>query len=1014
MSFLRRVLGVVGLGAVVALSLALLRPAAVAGDGEAKPGDPPPAAPGSDVPKANDPKPAPAPPSADDEDLAEFVDRNVEKGWAAFRRGNHDEALTRMSRLAARVPDHPLPPVLKARVFTRTGKYTEALELVTAAATLRPDDRAVEALRFDLLARLGRHDEALAAATAAVAARPDDLVARVARAAVLEERGRRSEALAEYDAVIEAYNTRDPLPEELPAVARAALRATRLSPNPADDLTVGALRLLQKRIAADEHDLDALLAFADVYQANRGSKSQSTAGKYYEILLKKNPMVAEARVGQARRALQFYNQDEAVRQCRRALDVNPAFVPAMNLLATIHVGDGDYEKADAMWERARKVNPSDKEARAVRAARLWITGDKAGFAELERAILADDPTYGRLYAITSELVGERQRRFDVAAELAAKAIATDPTDDQAYVIQGVNLMNLGREAEAKQAFDAATKAAKLWNDVTRENFLQVLEVLETFVETKSANFVLRQHPEESAVLTPYLLPLLERSWKDLSAKYGFTPQGPVLVESFHRHDDFSARSVGVPNIPALGVCFGQVITLDGPLSRGVGEFSWARTAWHEFAHVVTLQMSKGQVPRWLTEGLSVHEEKAHKAQWGREMDRDLYDRWRNGRLLKMSEINHAFRGPDVMFAYFQGGLIADFVAKEWGFEAIQKMLRRFADDVTTEKVFEEVLKLPLADFDARFAAYVATLVEGFRLVPRWDDESKKAAQARVAAEPKDAEAWARLAWAHFQRGVLVDASAALEKARALTPDALDVVLLQAELARRNGREDVAKGHYERFLSLGGDDFGARLALAKGALAAKDSAKAVAHYEAAKRCFPRWVGEGDPYRSLAKLYLGDGKTAAAMKELEAFADIAQENYDVRTKLLAWYVEQKDDAGILRVCEELNQITPFGAARGKPPNLDVHARWAEALLRAGRKEEAAREWKVQTLLIDLLDGEDARIKAGGVTARLELSRLLLELGRPEEALEAALGAEGLDPTSPAVKLAVAAARAAVGDR
>ena len=44
--------------------------------------------------------------------------------------------------------------------------------------------------------------------------------------------------------------------------------------------------------------------------------------------------------------------------------------------------------------------------------------------------------------------------------------------------------------------------------------------------------------------------------------------------------------------------------------------------------------------------------------------------------VKMSEINHAFRGPDVMFAYFQGGLIADFVTKEWGFEAIQKMLRR--------------------------------------------------------------------------------------------------------------------------------------------------------------------------------------------------------------------------------------------------------------------------------------------------------------------------------------------------
>jgi len=987
MSFPRRVLVVVGLAAGGALCLALPGPVAVAGDTDT---------------------------AADAEELAEFVDRNVEKGWTAFRRGNHDEALTRMDRLAARVPDHPLPRVLKARVYTRIGKYAEALDLATAAAAAAPDDRGVEALRFDLLARLGRHDEALAAATAALAARPGDLVARVARAAVLEEKGRRAEALADYDRVIEAYNASDPRPDELPAVARAALRATRLSPNPADDLTMGALRLLKKRIDADEHDLDALLAFADVYQANRGAKSQSTAGKHYDAVLKRNPMVAEARVGQARRALQFYNQDEAVRQCRKALEGNPAFVPAMNLLATIHVGDGDYAKADAMWERARKVNPADKEARAVRAARLWITGDKDGFAALERALLADDPTYGRLYTVTSELVGERQRRFDVAAELAAKAIATDPTDDQAFVVQGVNLMNLGREAEAKTAFDAATKAAKQWNDVTRENFLQVLEVLETFVETKSAHFVLRQHPEEAAILTPYLLPLLERAWTDLTAKYGFTPQGPVLVESFHRHDDFSARSVGVPNIPALGVCFGQVITLDGPLSRGVGEFSWARTAWHEFAHVVTLQMSKGQVPRWLTEGLSVHEEKAHKAQWGRDMDRDLFDRWRNDRLLKMAEINHAFRGPDVMFAYFQGGLIADFVTKEWGFEAVQQMLRRFADDVTTEKVFEEVLKLPLADFDAKFATYVGSLVQGYRLVPRWDEASKKAAQARVEADPKDAEAWTRLAWAFHQRGVTIDASAALDKAKALTPDAPDVVLLQAELARRAKRADLAQTHYERFLSLGGDDFGARIAMAQAALADRKSDRAIEHYEAAKRCFPRYVGAGDPYRALAALYEGDGKSAAAMKELEAFADIAQEDFEVRTKLLAWYVAQQDDAGILRVCDEMVQITPFGAARGKAPNLEVHARYAEALTRAGRKDEAAREWKVQALLTDLLEGEEARVKGGGVTARLALVDLLLDLGRPAEALEAALGAEALDGVSPAVKVAVAKARAAVGDR
>ena len=960
------------------------------------------------------PVPAPAPESAAEEDRQEQIDRHVQKGWKAFRGGNHEEALTRMERLAKVDPANPLPKYLTARVYARTGKYAEALALATAGAAEHPDDRATEVLRFDLLLRLGRDDAASTAATAAIATRPGDLVAKDVQGTLLEAKGRRKEALAAYDAVIAAYNERDPLPEELTSVAHAALRATRLSTNPQDDLVRAAAKVLKRRIDQEPEDVDALLAYADLFQANRGPQGQQTAGKGYAEILKKNPNVPEARVGQARVQLVYYAQDRAVQECERALVTNPSFVPAMNLLASIRVGDGDYEKADALWTKASAVNPKDLEARAIHAARVFIGGDKAAFAAIEKEVLAENPTYGAFYRIAAELVGERQRRFDVAAELCEKAIEKDPLDDQAYVVQAVNYMNLGREDEARRRFDQAVEVSKRYRDVVRDNFTEVLDVLKTFVTTTSKNFVLKQHPEESAVMEVYLLPLLERAWTDLSAKYGFTPTGPVLVESFHRHDDFSARSVGAPSIPALGVCFGKVITLDGPLSREVGEFSWARTAWHEFAHVVTLQLSKGQVPRWLTEGLSVHEEHAHDPTWARdEMDRDLYDRWKNGRLLKMSEINHAFHGPDVMFAYFQGGLIADYLKEKRGFEAVTKMLRRYADDVPTEKLFPEILGVPLAKFDEEFSAWVGTRVSGWKLEPRWDDDSKKAFEERTKKDPKDAEAWIRLAWAHFQRGNGIDAGAALDTAKSLTPDAPEVVLLQGSLAARGERKDVAKERYEAYLAAGNDDLAARLWLAKNALeGGKDSEAAVKHFEAAKACFPSLVGAGSPYLSLAKLYTGAGKPEKAVLELEGYARIAHEDYEVRKKLAAWYVDKKDDVALMRVSDEMIQISPFGADRGKAPDLDLHVRYAGALERAGKKEEAAREWRVQTLLIDVLP-EEARAKAGGVEARLKLGVLYLELKRADEALEQALAALALDPQSvPAVSLKERALEAGAG--
>jgi tetratricopeptide (TPR) repeat protein len=342
------------------------------------------------------------------------------------------------------------------------------------------------------------------------------------------------------------------------------------------------------------------------------------------------------------------------------------------------------------------------------------------------------------------------------------------------------------------------------------------------------------------------------------------------------------------------------------------------------------------------------------------------------------------------------------------------MLERFADDVTTETVFREVLKTELSEFDGKFHEYVGRLVGAYRMVPAWDAKSVEAFEARTKKDPADAEAWTRLGWAALQAGRGVDAAAALGKAIAAKPDLPEAILLQGALAASSRRLDLAAEHYRRFLATGQDDLGCRLALAKIAMdVTKDSAEAVRQYEAAKACFPRHVGKGNAYLALADLYKGAGDAAKALKEYEAYAEIAQEDYEVRRLLLSRYVDAGRDADVIRVANEMIEITPFGAPRGKPPNLDVHGALAEAYLRAGRKEDAAREWRVQSLLIDLLP-EGARAAAGGVKVRVALGELLLELGRPAEALEHALAAEKLDPDSAAAKTLKARAREAEGSR
>src|SRR5213076_2816843 len=150
--------------------------------------------------------------------------------------------------------------------------------------------------------------------------------------------------------------------------------------------------------------------------------------------------------------------------------------------------------------------------------------------------------------------------------------------------------------------------------------------LDKFVTVTDGDLILRFDPSEAAVLREYAIPLAHQALADYAKRYEFTPKGPILIEIFPKHDDFAVRTAGLPGmIGALGACFGRVVTLDSPHARPPGSFQWEATLWHELAHVITIQMSNSRVPRWLTEGISVYEEKRAHVEWARPQDLEFAD-----------------------------------------------------------------------------------------------------------------------------------------------------------------------------------------------------------------------------------------------------------------------------------------------------------------------------------------------------------------------------------------------------
>ena len=137
---------------------------------------------------------------------------------------------------------------------------------------------------------------------------------------------------------------------------------------------------------------------------------------------------------------------------------------------------------------------------------------------------------------------------------------------------------------------------------------------------------------------------------------------------FPKHDDFAVRTLGLPGmIGALGACFGRVVTLDSPRARQPGEFNWQETLWHEMAHVITLQMSKNRMPRWLSEGTSVFEERRARPEWGKEADTTFAQALSEGKLLKLADLNEGFSDPRMItIAYYQSSLVVEHLIETYG------------------------------------------------------------------------------------------------------------------------------------------------------------------------------------------------------------------------------------------------------------------------------------------------------------------------------------------------------------
>jgi len=451
-------------------------------------------------------------------------------------------------------------------------------------------------------------------------------------------------------------------------------------------------------------------------------------------------------------------------------------------------------------------------------------------------------------------------------------------------------------------------------DVVTYNLLSMMDSLDKFVTIRDGDVVVRMSADEAPVMREYVVPFAKASIAKLSKQWNFTPQGPILVEMFPKHDDFAVRTMGLPGmIGALGVCFGQVVVFDSPKARPPGEFSWQETLWHELTHVITLQMSNNRIPRWLTEGISVWEEAYARPDWGRETTVPFAQALEQGKPLKLRNLNEGFQDPElIVLSYYQASQVVDYLVKTYGEPKLQAFVKSFAQGLDTEAALKATYGVGIDEvqkgLDAAFDRDFGPLRKALKKVDVPQNATAEQLAAMAQANPDNFAVHMRLAAERKKAGDPAGAIRALEQAAQLLPglqgkqnpniaiaeiameqkntaravQALDAFLKvdgndvdaarqRAQLVEAQGDATRTAAAYARVIDTDPFDSHAQSVVGRAALQRKDAPAAISAFRAALAAKP--ADAAVAHYDLAQAYLLGGQSADAKKETLAALEVA---------------------------------------------------------------------------------------------------------------------------------------------
>lgn len=677
------------------------------------------------------------------------------------------------------------------------GDYPACLEACEPLSRLQPEFAALE---VRVLRETGKYKEAVARGTAAWRRSRFDPELSWELAEAMQAIGQGSQAEAVRRQALQ-------LQPEPPVEGRSreAVAYGKIFLQEGADAKEVLLRLFEPAKKADPGGRAAYLAIGKLALAHH---DRDLAAENFREGLKRFPGDPEFALGLEKAGVELpevlKNPEEKISSyLDLALRANPKFTEALLLKAEKLGGSRNPAGAKEVLNQVLAVNPDHPEAWAQLAA-LALVADDADRAEKAlsnaRQLWRSNPRVSEIVGVT--LAGNY--RFSEALAHLKRASEEDPESASIRFELGSNQLRFGQLEEG-------WKNVALAHDlnpyhVAAFNLITLRDKLKDYPVREQDGVRLRMAPEDMEVFGTRALELAARAKRTLADKYQIKLPHPVMVEILPKQEDFAIRTFGLPGGESfLGVCFGPLITMTSPRGR-LGRANWEAVLWHEMAHTITLSASRHRIPRWLSEGISVYEERQVRLGWGQGMTSEFRERFLSGKVLPIARLDESFAGEDIMFGYYHASLVAEFVIGRFGIDAMRSILA----DLSAGKPVEWALAartLPLAELESAFLEHAKKIAAAYgpdlEWTPLTDEEYidyRKDPAAWVAAHPKRYPAALMLVSKLTEEGNWQDARTLLEKIISAEP---------------NNREEFNPYHALSLACRGlGDEAGERAALKK--------------------------------------------------------------------------------------------------------------------------------------------------------------------------------------------------------